>query len=128
MTTRQKFADKGKSRTWESIMTAREKVPVLRTTRSRPTKRKKSKQTLNTLIRHHQVLLRSLFRHALTGKLRPETKDVLVPGHAVTGRLMTLSEGVKNRQQIGANNYQFLSRTEGHQYSSHRPQLGQGHN
>ena len=60
----------------------------------------KSKQTLNMLIGHHQVLLSSLFRHALSGKLRPETHDFLVPGHAVTGRLMTLIEGAKNRQQI----------------------------
>ena len=32
----------------------------------------KSKQTLNTLVGHHQVFLHSHFRQALTGKFRPE--------------------------------------------------------
>ena len=60
----------------------------------------KSKQSLNTLVGHHQVFLRSHFRHALTGKFRPEIHDVRVPGYAMTLRLLTLSKSAKNRQQI----------------------------
>ena len=60
----------------------------------------KSKQTLSTLVGHHQVFLRSYFRHALTGTFRPEIHDFRVPGHAMTLRLLTLSKSAKNRQQI----------------------------
>ena len=69
------------------FLSSEQQGPGLRTQESR--------QTLNTLVGHHQVFLRSHFCHALTRKFRPEIHNFRVPGHA-----MTLTKSAKNRQQI----------------------------
>ena len=90
---------KGNSRAWVLDMKAR-KMFLSSETPELGLLAGKSKQTLNMLIGHPQMLFSGHFTHALTRKTRPEVHYFLIPYHLVTLSPESLSNTTKTGDQV----------------------------